>query len=297
VPDLPAYAERVLEAVERIPPGRVMSYGDIAEWLGEGGPRQVGAVLSAYGGGVPWWRVLRADGTHIPELVARAVENWRAEGTPLRADGERVDMRRARWGGAIAGTPGPREPWHADPAWRPSRAELESAYGRTIPDLIAPDLKVLLVGVNPGLWSGLIGVHFGNPANRLWRTLHEAGFTDRLLHPTETGALLAAGIGVTNLVAAATARADELPSSALRAGVDRLDAVCRRWRPGWVAFLGLGAYRTAYRRPRAAVGPQEGVEVGGRPVWLLPNPSGLNASYQQPALTEAYAALRRAAYG
>ncbi|WP_330298461.1 MGMT family protein [Streptomyces sp. NBC_00503] len=101
--ELPAYAERVLEAAERIPPGRVMTYGDVAEWLGEGGPRQVGRVMALYGAAVPWWRVVRADGRPLPGSEGRALENYRAEATPLRltADGEpRLDMRRARWGGS-----------------------------------------------------------------------------------------------------------------------------------------------------------------------------------------------------
>ncbi|MFC7327675.1 MGMT family protein [Marinactinospora rubrisoli] len=97
------YAERVLDVVERIPPGRVMSYGDVAEYLGEGGPRQVGAVMAAWGGGVPWWRVIRADGTVAPGLEVRARAHHAAEGTPLRPGSHRVDMRRARWDGSAAG--------------------------------------------------------------------------------------------------------------------------------------------------------------------------------------------------
>jgi TDG/mug DNA glycosylase family protein len=284
----------VLDLVETIPPGRVMSYGDVAEMLGDGGPRQVGAVMSAYGGGVPWWRVLRADGSHTPELAARALPLLRDEGTPLRPNGSRVDMPRARWDGWVGYLP--REPRHADPRWRPSAEELAAAYGRVVPDLVGPGLRVLLVGVNPSLWSGVTGAHFGRPTNRLWTTLHLAGFTSRRLHPTEAGELLAAGVGVTNLVPRATARADEVTAEELRAGPRRVEALVRRWQPGWVSFLGLGAYRTAYGAPRASVGEQAGVRVGGRPVWLLANPSGLNASYQQPALTAAYAQLRAAAY-
>lgn len=176
---------------------------------------------------------------------------------------------------------------------RPSRADLLAAYGATIPDLVGPRLRVLLVGINPSLWSGWAGLHFARPGNRLWRTLHEAGFTDRLLDPTETDALLAAGIGVTNLVARSTARADELRPGEIAAGTAPLERLVRRWTPGYVAFLGLSAYRVAFGRPRAAVGRQP-EPFGGRPVWLLPNPSGLNASYQQPALTAAYAQLRTA---
>ncbi|KMO95900.1 hypothetical protein ACS04_21145 [Streptomyces roseus] len=100
--ELPEYAERVLEAAERIPPGRVMTYGDVAEWLGEGGPRQVGRVMALYGGAVPWWRVVRADGRPLPGSEVRALEHYRAEATPVRlttAGEARLDMPRARWDG------------------------------------------------------------------------------------------------------------------------------------------------------------------------------------------------------
>ncbi|MBW5485026.1 MGMT family protein [Streptomyces bambusae] len=99
--ELPEYAERVLEVAERIPPGRVMTYGDVAEWLGEGGPRQVGRVMALYGGAVPWWRVVRADGVPLPGHELRALAHYRAEATPLReaSAGPRIDMRRARWDG------------------------------------------------------------------------------------------------------------------------------------------------------------------------------------------------------
>jgi double-stranded uracil-DNA glycosylase len=178
----------------------------------------------------------------------------------------------------------------------PSRAELVASYGATLPDLGGPGLKVLLVGINPSLFSGYSGYHFARPGNRLWRTLHEAGFTERLLHPSETDALLAAGIGITNFVARSTARADELSAEEIRAGVEPLDRLARRWRPQWVGVLGLSSYRIAFDEPKATVGRQERT-IGGRPTWLLPNPSGLNAHYQQPALTAAYAELRRAIEG
>ena len=177
---------------------------------------------------------------------------------------------------------------------RPSRADLQAAYGVTIPDLVGPNLRILLVGINPSLWSGAVGHHFGRPTNRLWRTLHEAGFTDRLLHPSQTDALLAAGIGISNLVARSTARADELSDEEIRAGVEPLAALVRRWRPPFVAFLGLSSYRIAFVKPKATVGEQPERFEAAR-VWLLPNPSGLNAHYQQPALTAAYAELRAAA--
>jgi double-stranded uracil-DNA glycosylase len=178
---------------------------------------------------------------------------------------------------------------------RPTPADLQDAYGATIPDLVAPRVRVLLCGINPSLWSGWAGLHFARPSNRLWPTLHLAGFTPRRLRPEETGALLASGLGVTNLVARATARADELSDGELRAGLAPLAALAERWRPRWVAFLGLSAYRVASGRRRAGVGEQP-ERLGPAGVWLLPNPSGLNASYQQPALTAAYRELRDAAF-
>jgi TDG/mug DNA glycosylase family protein len=175
----------------------------------------------------------------------------------------------------------------------PTKAELAAAYDRTIPDLAGPGMRLLLVGINPSLWSGWAGLHFGRPSNRLWPTLAEAGFTPRRLRPEETGELLAAGIGITNLVARATARADELTDDEIRAGHPRLLRTVRRWRPGWVAVLGVTAYRVAFAAPKAQVGDQH-QDLGGARLWVLPNPSGLNAHYQQPDLTAAYAQLRTA---
>ncbi len=172
----------------------------------------------------------------------------------------------------------------------PSRDQLKAAYGATIPDLGGPQTEILLVGINPSLWSGWAGLHFARPGNRLWRTLHEADLTDRQLAPTETAAIEAAGLGITNLVARATARADELTNDELRAGIEPLHALVRRWRPPFVAFLGISAYRVAFGRPRAGVGRQA-EPIEGAVLWVLPNPSGLNAHYQQPALTAAYAEL------
>lgn len=173
----------------------------------------------------------------------------------------------------------------------PTKQELQAAYGRSVPDLVAPDLRVLLVGINPSLWTGWSGYHFGRPSNRLWPTLHEAGFTARRLRPEDTAELLAAGIGISNLVNRATARADELTDDEIRAGVPRLEKLVAQWRPRSVAVLGVTAYRTAFGRPKARVGRQQET-LDGIPLWVLPNPSGLNAHYQQPALTAEYAALR-----
>jgi TDG/mug DNA glycosylase family protein len=178
---------------------------------------------------------------------------------------------------------------------RPSREDLAASYGSIIPDLVGSGIRVLLVGINPSLYSGWSGRHFARPGNRLWRTLHEAGFTDRILHPSESGAILAAGLGITNLVARATARADELTPEEIRAGVAPLRRLVRRTRVPYVAFLGVSAYRVAFDRPRAKVGRQD-EPFEGATVWVLPNPSGLNAHYQQPALTASYAELAAAAH-
>jgi TDG/mug DNA glycosylase family protein len=180
------------------------------------------------------------------------------------------------------------------PSARPTRDELQASYGTTIPDLGGPETQILLVGINPSLFSGWSGHHFARPGNRLWRTLHEAGLTPDQLHPYDVDEIRAAGLGITNLVARATARADELTDDEVRAGVEPLRRLVRRWQPEFVAFLGISTYRIAFADRRAGVGEQPTAFEGAR-VWVLPNPSGLNASYQQPALTAAYAALRQAA--
>ena len=175
----------------------------------------------------------------------------------------------------------------------PARETLEAAYGATIPDLVGPAVRLLLVGINPSLYSGWTGRHFARPGNRLWRTLHEAGFTERRLDPADTDEILAAGLGITNLVARATARADELTDEEVRAGVAPLRRLVRALGVPHVAFLGVSTYRVAFRRPKAAVGRQD-EPFEGAEAWVLPNPSGLNAHYQQPALTAAYAEVRAA---
>jgi TDG/mug DNA glycosylase family protein len=174
---------------------------------------------------------------------------------------------------------------------RPTREDLLAAAGRTVPDVIAPGLRVLFCGINPGLYSGFTGHHFARPGNRFWRTLHAAGFTDRVLMPSEERDLLALGYGITNLVERATASADELTVAELVEGGRRLEAKLRDYRPRVVAFLGITAYRAAFGRPRAAMGRQ-GEALAGATVWVLPNPSGLNAHYQAGDLARAYAELR-----
>jgi double-stranded uracil-DNA glycosylase len=175
---------------------------------------------------------------------------------------------------------------------RPTPADLAAAAGRRVPDVLAPGLRVLFCGINPGLWSAAVGHHFARPGNRFWKALHRGGFTDRLLAPDEEAELLRRGLGITNLVDRATAGAADLTPEELRAGGRLLAAKVHSARPSVVAVLGVGAYRTAFARPRATVGPQPDA-IGGVPAWVLPNPSGLNAHYQLPDLAEAFAELRR----
>lgn len=163
-----------------------------------------------------------------------------------------------------------------------------------MPDVIGPNLRVLFCGINPGLYSGAVRHHFARPGNRFWTVLHRAGFTERLLTPFEEDQLLERGLGVTNLVARATASAAELGRDELARGARILARKVKRYRPAIVAFLGIEAYRAAFGRPRAALGEQPERLEGAR-VWVLPNPSGLNAHYQLPDLIAVYRELARAA--
>ena len=178
-------------------------------------------------------------------------------------------------------------------ARKPTRDELLAAAGKTIPNVIAPGLKVLFCGINPGLYSGATGHHFARPGNRFWPALHGAGFTPRLLDPSEERELLEYGYGITNLVARTTASADQLEPRELVAGRARLIANVRRYRPGALAVLGVGAYRTAFEQPRAALGRQPD-DLAGAVVWVLPNPSGLNANHQLPDFIQVFRVLRKA---
>ena len=174
---------------------------------------------------------------------------------------------------------------------KPTREQLQAAYGESIPDLIAPGLRVLFIGINPSLYSAAVGHHFARPGNRFWPALHGAGFTDRLLAPAEERLLLEHGYGITNLVDEATARADELTHEDLVRGSKRLARKVQRCRPRWVAFLGISTYQLAVDRLATSVGPQK-AKFGGSRVWLLPNPSGLNANYQLPGLVRLFRELR-----
>lgn len=160
-----------------------------------------------------------------------------------------------------------------------------------MPDVVAPALRVLFCGINPGLYTAAIGHHFGRPGNRFWPALHRSGFTARQLAPWEEGELLALGLGITNLVARTTAVASELSTAELREGGSLLVAKLEEYRPRWLAMLGLGSYRAAFGLSAASVGPQPG-RLGPSRVWLLPNPSGLNAHYQLDALATEFSRLQ-----
>ena len=177
--------------------------------------------------------------------------------------------------------------------FKPTRADLLAAKNKTIRDVIASDLRVLFCGINPGLYSGATGHHFARPGNRFWPTLHLAGFTPRQLDPSEERELLTSGYGITNLVPRATATADELSPDELIAGQKRLRSKVKRYRPRVVAILGIGAYRTAFGQRAALLGLQP-EKLADAVLWVLPNPSGLNAHYQLANLVEQFQLVRRA---
>ncbi|MFF4316718.1 G/U mismatch-specific DNA glycosylase [Streptomyces sp. NPDC001507] len=175
-----------------------------------------------------------------------------------------------------------------------TQAELEAARDRLVPDVLADGLHVLFCGINPGLMTAATGHHFARPGNRFWPVLHLSGFTPRLLKPAEQGELLSYGLGITNVVARATARADELTAAEYAEGGRLLTAKVTRVRPRWLAVVGVTAYRAAFADRRAQVGPQEGT-IGETRVWVLPNPSGLNAHWTAATMAEEFGRLRAAA--
>lgn len=178
--------------------------------------------------------------------------------------------------------------------WKPTKEQLRAATEKTVRDVIAPDLRVLFCGINPGLYTAAVGHHFARPGNRFWPALYAAGFTDRILSPFEERELLKSGYGITNVVLRATASADQLTKEEIIAGGARLRAKVLRYRPRVLAVLGLGAYRTAFNQPKALVGRQE-ERIGDTVLWVLPNPSGLNANYQAEDLARLFGELKEAA--
>ena len=177
--------------------------------------------------------------------------------------------------------------------WKPTKEQLLAATEKTVRDVIAPDLLVLFSGINPGLYTAAVGHHFARPGNRFWPALYAGGFTDRLLSPFAERELLKSGYGITNVVPRTTATADLLSKDEIIAGGKRLRAKVLRYRPRILAVLGLGAYRTAFNQPKAKIGLQED-RIGDTVLWVLPNPSGLNANYQAPEIARLFRELREA---
>ncbi|QKW53839.1 G/U mismatch-specific DNA glycosylase [Streptomyces buecherae] len=175
-----------------------------------------------------------------------------------------------------------------------SPEELAAARDRVVPDVVAPGLRVLFCGINPGLMSAATGHHFARPGNRFWPVLHASGFTPRRLRPDEERELLTYGLGITNVVARASARADELGADEYREGGRILREKVARLRPAWLAVVGVTAYRVAFDDRKARVGPQD-TSLGDTRVWVLPNPSGLNAHWSLETMAEEYGRLREAA--
>ena len=181
-----------------------------------------------------------------------------------------------------------------------SRAELESYIGATVDDLVGPDLRLLFVGINPGLWTAATATHFAHPGNRFYPALTRAGIIEREIDrgagmsDDDRAHLLSRGIGITNVVHRATARASELSKEELIAGGEQLRDFVRRRRPVVVAVAGITAYRSAFREPKAVMGEHPAGFEGAR-LWIVPNPSGLNAHETVDTLAEAYAEPAQAA--
>jgi TDG/mug DNA glycosylase family protein len=177
--------------------------------------------------------------------------------------------------------------------FKPTKEALRDAVNRTTEDLIDDNLKVLFCGINPGIWSGATGFHFAKPGNRFWKTLHLAGFTNRVLHPSEELELLENGYGITSFCKRTTARADELTTEEFLDGGRLLIKKIKRYKPQFLGVLGIGAYHTAFNQPKAKLGLQAET-IGETRIWLLPNPSGLNAHYQLNDLAKLYGELWQA---
>ena len=186
-----------------------------------------------------------------------------------------------------------RAPTAAKQPFKPTRQQLVEAEGKTLPDVIGPGLRILFCGINPGLYTAAVGHHFARPGNRFWPALHQSGFTSRLFSPFEERELLGLGLGVTNVVARATAAAAELTKDDFIKGGRGLSTKVQRYRPGIVAVLGVGAYRQAFAQPKALMGEQD-ERIADARIWVLPNPSGLNANYQLNDLVKLFTQVREA---
>jgi double-stranded uracil-DNA glycosylase len=184
----------------------------------------------------------------------------------------------------------------SEPESTPTQVEIRAAAGKTVPDVIIPGLAVVFVGINPGLYSAAVGHHFARPGNRFWPALYRAGITPRMLFPYEERELLNLGCGITNVVSRATAGADELSATELAEGGRALVEKIAHWQPKRLAFLGIGAFRSAYHLPGAVLGRQL-ERISGAEVWVLPNPSGLNAHYSLDELALRLRAMRESPAG
>ncbi len=177
--------------------------------------------------------------------------------------------------------------------WKPTKQQLLEAVGKTVPDVIAPRLRVLFCGINPGLYTAAVGHHFARPGNRFWPALSAGGFTTGIVSPFDEQVLLESGYGITNVVMRTTATADQLSADEIREGGKQLAARVRRYRPRILAILGLGVYRVAFGKPKAVIGRQAET-IGQTLIWVLPNPSGLNAHYQAKDLARLFRELKTA---
>lgn len=175
----------------------------------------------------------------------------------------------------------------------PTKQEVLAAYNKGVPDVIKPNLKVLFCGINPGLYTATVQHHFGRPGNRFWKALYTGGFTSELLIPCEVSRLPEFGYGITNLVDRATLLASELSKEELVEGRKILEHKIKKYKPEWVAILGVDSYRKAFDKTKAKVGQQEGT-INETKIWVLPNPSGLNAHFTPDKLTKIFKAFRRA---
>ena len=178
--------------------------------------------------------------------------------------------------------------------FKPSKEQLAEAKGKTLPDVIAKNLRVLFCGINPGLYTAAVGHHFARPGNRFWPALYKSGFTDRLLSPFDERELLSHNLGITNVVSHATASASEVTKEDFVRGGRTLRRKVRRYRPRIVAILGIEAYRKAFGQLEVQIGEQDET-IGEARLWVLPNPSGLNANYQLKDFSRLFRKLRKAA--
>ena len=174
---------------------------------------------------------------------------------------------------------------------KPTKAQLADAHTRVVPDIIAPDLQVLFCGINPGLYSAATGHHFARPGNRFWPTLYRAGFTPHLFGAQQEAKLLSLGYGITNIVTRATAAAAELSKTELQGGALELIRKVEHYKPEVLAILGISAYRAAFKMPKAKLGLQS-LKINSTHIFVLPNPSGLNAHFPPDALAQVFSDFR-----